>query len=209
MRPLIILVGLIIAVLVAATGIQRLFRLGMQQGYSPEQPIAFSHKLHAGDNQVPCLYCHYGARSSRHAGIPSSSVCMNCHGLLEKQTIEIERFKEAAQLDKPVVAWTKVHNLPDFVYFNHSRHILPKPGCKSVLDEKLEKPDCQIQCVACHGPVETMARVGQVTELTMGFCLTCHREHAGVPANTLERAAKRFSEVPKPATGLDCASCHY
>ena len=97
MRPLIILIGLVIAVLVVATGVRRLFRLGMQQGYAPAQPIAFSHKLHAGDNQVPCLYCHYGARSSRHAGIPSSSVCMNCHGLLEKQTVEIERFKERSE----------------------------------------------------------------------------------------------------------------
>jgi cytochrome c3-like protein len=192
MRPLIILIGLIVAVIVAATGVQRLFRLGMQQGYSPAQPIAFSHKLHAGDNKVPCLYCHYGARSSRHAGIPSSSVCMNCHGLLEKQTVEIERFKEAAQLEKPVVQWTKVHNLPDFVYFNHSRHVLSGVACQS-----------------CHGPVETMARVEQAMPLTMGWCLTCHREHAGVPTSTLERAAKRFTQEPKPATGLDCASCHY
>jgi hypothetical protein len=192
MRPLIILIGLVIAVLVAAVGVQRLFRLGMQQGYSPEQPIAFSHKLHAGDNKVPCLYCHYGARSSRHAGIPSSSVCMNCHGLLEKQTVEIERFKEAAQLDKPLVAWTKVHNLPDFVYFNHSRHVLNGVACQS-----------------CHGAIETMSRVEQAMPLTMGWCLTCHREHAGIPTSTLERAAKRFTEQPKPANGLDCASCHY
>jgi hypothetical protein len=192
MRPLIILLVLVIAVLAVVTGVTRLFRMGMQQGYAPEQPIAFSHKLHAGDNKVPCLYCHYGARTSRHAGIPSSSVCMNCHGLLEKQTLEIERFKEAAQLDRPLVSWVKVHNLPDFVYFNHSRHVLSGVACRN-----------------CHGDVEKMQRVEQVTELTMGWCLRCHREHAGVPTNTLERAARRFSEVPKPATGLDCASCHY
>lgn len=208
MRPLIILIGLVIAVAAVATGVHRLFRMGMQQGYSPAQPIAFSHKLHAGDNQVPCLYCHYGARSSRHAGIPSSSVCMNCHNLLEKQTVEIEQFKEAAQLDKPLMAWTKVHNLPDFVYFNHSRHILPKPGCKLPKTIK-SKEDCQIECQECHGPVETMNRVEQATELTMGFCLNCHREHADVPTGGLERAAKRFSERPTPATGLDCSSCHY
>ena len=199
MRPLIILVGLVIAVVLVATGVKRLFRMGMQQGYAPAQPIAFSHKLHAGDNKIPCLYCHYGARSSRHAGIPSSSVCMNCHGLLEKQTVEIEQFKEAAQLERPLVAWTKVHNLPDFVYFNHSRHVLTRT------------PDfpAGVPCQTCHGPVETMARIEQVTELTMGWCLTCHREHAGIPTNTLERAAKRFSERPKPVTGTDCASCHY
>jgi hypothetical protein len=192
MRPLVIVLALAIAVAAAATGVTRLFRLGMQQGYSPEQPIAFSHKLHAGDNKVPCLYCHYGARTSRHAGIPSSSICMNCHGLLENQTLAIERFKEAAQLDRPLIAWTKVHNLPDFVYFNHSRHVLSGVACQR-----------------CHGAVETMARIEQVMPLTMGWCLSCHREHAGVPTGTLERAARRLSEVPKPATGLDCVSCHY
>jgi hypothetical protein len=192
MRPLMILLGVVIVVAAAVTGVQHLFRMGMQQGYAPAQPIAFSHKLHAGDNQVPCLYCHYGARSSRHAGIPSSSVCMNCHNILEKQTVEIERFKEAAQLDRPLVSWVKVHNLPDFVYFNHSRHVLSGVACQS-----------------CHGEVEKMQRIEQVMPLTMGWCLSCHREHAGVPTNTLERAALRFSETPKPKTGLDCASCHY
>jgi predicted CXXCH cytochrome family protein len=192
MRALIIFVGLVVVLALAGLGVTRLFRMGMQQGYAPAQPIAFSHKLHAGDNKVPCLYCHYGARSSRHAGIPSSSVCMNCHGLLEKQTVEIEQFKEAAQLDRPLVSWVKVHNVPDFVYFNHSRHVLSGVDCKS-----------------CHGEVDKMARVEQVMPLTMGWCLSCHREHTGVPTNTLERAAKRFSEVPKPATPTDCASCHY
>src|ERR1700754_1646990 len=105
MRALMTLIILVIVVIAAVTGVTRLFRVGMQEGYSPPQPIAFSHKLHAGDNKVPCLYCHYGARTSRHAGIPSSSVCMNCHGLLDKQTAEIARFQEAVQLDRPAVAW--------------------------------------------------------------------------------------------------------
>jgi hypothetical protein len=192
MRPLIIVIGVVITIALAATGVYRLFRLGMQQGYAPVQPIAFSHKLHAGDNQVPCLYCHYGARSSRHAGIPAASVCMNCHGLLSKQTVEIERIKEAAQLERPLVAWVKVHNLPDYVYFNHSRHVLSGVACQS-----------------CHGAVETMERVAQVTPLNMGWCLDCHRERAGIPTASLDRAAHRFSEPQKPATGLDCASCHY
>ena len=192
MRALMTLLVLVVVVIAAVTGVTRLFRMGMQEGYAPAQPIAFSHKLHAGDNKVPCLYCHYGARTSRHAGIPSSSVCMNCHGIMEKQTVEIEQFKEAAQLDKPVVSWVKVHNLPDFVYFNHSRHVLSG-----------------VTCVNCHGEIEKMTRVEQVKPLTMGWCLACHREHAGVSTSTLERAARRFSETPKPATGLDCASCHY
>jgi len=192
MRALIVFIGLAIVVILAVTGVTRLFRMGMQQGYAPAQPIAFSHKLHAGDNKVPCLYCHYGARTSRHAGIPSSSVCMNCHGLLEKQTVEIEQFKEAAQLDRPLVSWVKIHNLPDFVYFNHSRHVLSGVACQR-----------------CHGEVEKMQRVEQVMPLTMGWCLSCHREHAGVPTSTLDRVALRLSETPKPATGIDCASCHY
>jgi hypothetical protein len=192
MRALFAAVIIVVVAILVVTGAIRLFSLGIQEGYSPAQPIAFSHKLHAGDNKVPCLYCHYGARSSRHAGIPSSSVCMNCHGIMEKQTIEIERFQEAAQLNEPLVSWVKVHNIPDFVYFNHSRHILSG-----------------IVCQNCHGEVDKMARVRQEKPLTMGWCLTCHREHAGIPTETLERAAKRFSEVPKPPTGTDCASCHY
>src|SRR5215470_17846984 len=110
MRPGGLLLGATVLALAAGGGAWELSRVGVNQGYKPSQPIAFSHRLHAGDNKIPCLYCHYAARTSRHAGIPSSSVCMNCHGLLEKQTLEIERFKEAAQLDRPVVAWTKVHN---------------------------------------------------------------------------------------------------
>src|SRR6266581_989105 len=145
---------------VAVAGVSR---LGVQKGYAPEQPIAFPHKVHAGDYGIPCLYCHYGARTSRHAGIPSASVCMNCHSMLEKQTVEIEKLKEAVQMGRPI-AWVKVHNLPDFVYFNHSQHVLNG-----------------VQCQRCHGPVETMERVEQVSPLTMGWCLDCHRENAHVP----------------------------
>ncbi|HTE55259.1 MAG TPA: cytochrome c3 family protein [Kofleriaceae bacterium] len=192
MRPSIILLGLVVLAVAASTGVTRLFRMGMQQGYSPAQPIAFSHKLHAGDNQINCLYCHYGARTSRHAGIPSSSVCMNCHSMLEKQTVALERVKEAVQLQRPLVSWVKVHNLPDYVYFNHSRHVLKGVACQR-----------------CHGQVEKMERIEQAMPLTMGWCLECHREKAGIPTSSLERAARRFSRVPEPATGTDCASCHY
>ena len=191
MRPLIILIGLVIAAVLAVTGVTRLFRMGMQQGYAPEQPIAFSHKLHAGDNKVPCLYCHYGARTSRHAGIPSSSVCMNCHGLLEKQTTEIQRLKEAVQQGRPV-AWTKVHNLPDFVYFNHSQHVVSGVACQR-----------------CHGAVERMDRIEQASPLTMGWCLGCHRSEAHVPTSTFARVAANVRNRPTPFAGEDCTSCHY
>src|SRR5205807_6384853 len=125
------------------TGAWQLSRIGIQQGYAPEQPIAFPHKVHAGDNKIACLYCHYAARTSRHAGIPPASVCMNCHSIMEKQTVEIEKLKEAVQQERPI-RWVKVHNLPDFVYFNHSQYVLSG-----------------VKCQSCHGPIEKMDRVQQ------------------------------------------------
>src|SRR5882724_4973244 len=166
-------------------------RVGVHQGYSPNQPIKFPHKVHAGDNRIPCLYCHSSARTSRHAGIPPASVCMNCHGMLEKQTVEIEKLKEAVQEQRPIL-WVKVHNLPDFVYFNHSQHVLSG-----------------VTCQRCHGPVERMERIEQVAPLTMGWCIGCHRENAHLPVSSFRRAVTTLSEERKPAAGLDCASCHY
>jgi hypothetical protein len=168
-----------------------LSRLGINQGYSPGQPIAFPHKVHARDNQIPCLYCHSAARTSRHAGIPPASVCMNCHRLLKKQTAELEKLFEAVQRNRPI-QWVKVHNLPDFVHFNHSQHVLSGVACQR-----------------CHGSVETMNRIEQVMPLTMGWCLECHRERAGVARNGFARAVQTVTKKPKPAGGLDCASCHH
>ena len=168
-----------------------LSRVGVHQGYSPVQPIAFSHKLHAGENKVPCLYCHSAARTSRHAGIPPASVCMNCHSLLEKQTVQIEKLKEAVQ-DRRPIRWIKVHNLPDFVYFNHSQHVLSG-----------------VNCQGCHGPVERMERIQQAAPLSMGWCVECHRKHAHVPTGSLERLVRNVSQPFKPVAGLDCISCHY
>jgi Cytochrome c7 and related cytochrome c len=175
----------------AAFGLWQLSRVGVNQGYSPAQPIAFSHRLHAGENQVPCLYCHSAARSSRHAGIPAVSVCMNCHSLLGRQTAEIEKLKEAAQLGRPI-SWTRVHALPDFVSFDHSRHVLSS-----------------VACASCHGPVERMDRVEQHAPLTMGFCLDCHRERAGIPALGIQRAASHVKEGSKNPANMDCSACHY
>lgn len=173
---------------VVAWGISR---IGIHQGYSPVQPIAFSHKLHAGQNKIPCLYCHSAARTSRHAGIPPASVCMNCHSLLENQTVQLEKLKESVQ-DRRPIRWVKVHNLPDFVYFNHSQHVLSGVACQR-----------------CHGAVERMERVEQAAPLTMGWCLECHREQAHVPTMPLERLVKNVSQPFKPVAALDCISCHY
>jgi hypothetical protein len=191
MRVQLALLALLGAVLAGGAGAWQLSRIGIHQGYSPAQPIAFPHKVHAGDNQIPCLYCHSAARTSRHAGIPSASVCMNCHSILEKQTVEIEKLKEAVDLQRPI-RWVKVHNLPDFVYFNHSQHVQSGVACQS-----------------CHGAVEKMDRIEQVSPLTMGWCLRCHREHAKMPVNDFERAALSLKQKQKPTAGLDCASCHY
>jgi cytochrome c7-like protein len=191
MRLRFVFMGLFGVVVALGAGAWQLSRIGIHQGYSPEQPIAFPHKIHAGDNKIPCLYCHYAARTSRHAGIPPASVCMNCHTLLEKQTVAIEKLKEAVQQDRPI-RWVKVHNLPDFVYFNHSQHVVSG-----------------VTCQRCHGPVESMERVTQFSPLTMGWCLQCHRENARMPVGDFARAALSLKEKQKPAAGLDCASCHY
>jgi hypothetical protein len=190
-RPALIAAGILAVVLATALVAWELTRVGIHQGYAPIQPIAFPHKVHAGDYKIPCLYCHYAARTSRHAGIPPESLCMNCHSLLEKQTAEIEKLVEAVQQQRPI-RWVKVHNLPDFVYFNHSQHVLSGVACQQ-----------------CHGPIQEMDRVRQDQPLTMGWCLDCHREHAHLPTASVRRALLALKQKPKPVAGLDCASCHY
>jgi Cytochrome c7 and related cytochrome c/Class III cytochrome C family len=191
MRFEFVLLGLIALGLCGGLVAWELSRVGIHQGYEPEQPISFSHKAHSGDNKIPCLYCHFGARTSRHAGIPPVSACMNCHSILEKQTREIEKLKEAVEQQRPI-HWVKVHNLPDFVYFNHSQHVLS-----------------DVKCEQCHGPIESMDRVKQYAPLTMGWCLDCHRDYIKLPTNDLQRAVASLGHRQQPAPGLDCGSCHY
>jgi hypothetical protein len=191
MRSRFVAIGITMLVLGSGLIVWSLSRVGIHQGYAPNQPIAFSHRIHAGDNKVPCLYCHYAARTSRHAGIPPASVCVNCHGLLEKQTVEIEKLQEAVQQHRPI-SWVKVHNLPDFVYFNHSQHVLSG-----------------VTCQQCHGPVEHMEQIQQVAPLTMGWCIGCHRARAGIATGDFERALQNLARKPTPTPGLDCSSCHY
>jgi hypothetical protein len=186
-----IIIGIVVLTVGTGFVVRAMQGIGVNQGYAPAQPIAFPHKVHAGDNKIPCLYCHSAARTSRHAGIPSNNVCMNCHSMLEKQTVEIEKLKEAAQ-EHRAVQWVKIHNLPDFVYFNHSQHV-----------------QSGVACQKCHGPIEQMDRVKQYSPLTMGWCLTCHREHANLPTGNFQRAMLSLAEKPRPVAGLDCTSCHY
>jgi len=165
---------------------------GNQQGYRPEQPIAFSHKLHVGDNRIPCLYCHSSADRSKVAGIPAASTCMNCHAKIRIDSPEIRKIARALETGRPI-AWTKVHDLPDHVVFNHSRHVV-----------------AGIACARCHGQVETMERTEQVDPLLMGDCVGCHRQYrrvtidsAGNPRITTDKS------TPMLMASTDCSVCHH
>ena len=141
--------------------------VGDNTGYAPVQPIAFNHQLHAGQMKIPCMYCHSGAYRSRSAVVPASNVCMNCHSVVATDKPEVQKVRAAYQEGKPI-EWVKVHDLPDFVYFSHKRHISKGVACEE-----------------CHGKVETMSRVRQVKSLKMGWCLECHRgkDAEGKPRN--------------------------
>ncbi|MGR6088109.1 MAG: c-type cytochrome [Arcticibacter sp.] len=190
--------------------------IGIQQEYAPEQPIKFSHKLHVGQNGISCVYCHNGAEKSRHANIPSVSVCMNCHKYVQEGPKygkdEIKKIYAALDYDpatqqygnnpKPV-KWIRVHNLPDLAYFNHSQHVTL----------------AGIECQTCHGPVEEMEVLKQHSPLTMGWCIDCHRntevkmEGNAYYSELHEKLKKQYGPEAKITVdkigGLECARCHY
>ena len=200
-------------------------QIGIDQGYQPIQPIHYSHKIHAGDNGIDCKYCHSSARVSKHSGIPSLNVCMNCHKSIyevapstateeyskEFYDAEIQKLYDAVGWDdeaqqytgktKPV-KWVRIHNLPDFAYFNHSQHV-------SVAG---------IECQTCHGPVEEMEIMYQHSPLTMGWCINCHREtnvkveDNGYYEKIHEALSKKYGVDKLTAAqmgGLECGKCHY
>ncbi|WP_372775728.1 cytochrome c3 family protein [Mangrovibacterium sp.] len=138
-------------------------KLGRSQDYAPDQPIKFSHKVHAGDNQIDCMYCHHTAEDSKSAGIPAMNLCMNCHVIVREGThsgkFEIAKIVDAVENNKPV-EWVRLHNLPDHVYFSHAQHV----GV------------AEIDCQKCHGQVEEMDIMRQDSDLSMGWCVSCHRE---------------------------------
>ena len=164
-------------------------KVGINQGYEPDQPIHFSHKIHVGENEIQCMYCHSGAEKSRHAGIPSASTCLNCHTIIKKDSPEIQKIVQAIK-DKKPIKWNKVHRMADFAYFSHEQHV----------------GSGKISCQKCHGPVQTMTRMRQEKDLTMGWCIDCHRESdVVVHGKTDEKLIKKVSDVG----GMDCAKCHY
>lgn len=132
--------------------------------YAPEQPIPYSHKLHAGDLQIDCKFCHTYARRSRAAGIPALEQCMACHSLVAADKDPIKMMTKMYERKDPI-EWVKVHDLPDFVFFSHKRHV------------------ANFECQECHGPVETMETVWREAPLTMGWCVTCHQDNLDKGAN--------------------------
>ena len=207
------LVIILLAVVGIVNGWYALKGIGVTQGYKPDQPIKFSHKIHAGDNEIQCLYCHSGAEKSRHANIPSANVCMNCHKYISKGTItgdtEIKKIYAAVDWDgskygpnqKPI-QWVRVHNLPDLAYFNHAQHV--KVG--------------KIDCTKCHGDVQKMDVVAQDQLLTMGWCIECHRTTEvqmtgnGYYTQLQGELQKKYNTdkiTVDKIGGLDCERCHY
>ena len=201
-----------------------LMQIGVNQGYEPVQPIHYSHKIHSGDNEIDCNYCHSSARVSKHSGIPSLNVCMNCHKSIyeyngetteeyskEFYDAEIQKLYKAVGWDDEsqeytgetqAVKWVRIHNLPDFSYFNHAQHV-------SVGG---------IECQTCHGPVEEMEIMYQYSPLTMGWCINCHRE-SNIKVENNEYYTKIHEELSKKygvekltvaqMGGLECGKCHY
>jgi mono/diheme cytochrome c family protein len=193
-------------------------KVGVQKGYAPTQPIAYSHELHAGKYKINCQYCHSSADKGKQASIPSASTCMNCHAHVQAKekyngtvSPEIQKIYTAVGWDpekrayipdykKQPIKWIRIHNLPDHAYFNHAQHV------------KIGKVECQ----ACHGPIETMKVVSQQRSLQMGWCINCHREAKVDVANNkyYEELHKNLKAEGKSITvaqngGLECAKCHY
>lgn len=212
----------LLTILIAVVFFQQLYlalmSVGIHEEYQPEQPIAFSHKIHAGDNQIDCNYCHYGARKGKHSNIPPAGVCMNCHTYIQEGTLtgteEISKIYAAVGFDpqtgqyiegyeqKPI-KWVRIHNLPDLAYFNHSQHVTAG----------------QVACQTCHGPIQEMEEVYQYSPLTMGWCVDCHREtkvqvesndyYAEMHEKLKEKYGPDAEITVEMIGGLECGKCHY
>ena len=181
--------------------------LSRTQNYAPDQPIKFSHKIHSGENGIDCEYCHYTALESKSAGIPPVSLCLNCHNVIRNGTqsgrFEINKIHAAVKSGKPV-EWIRVHNLPDHAFFSHAQHV--QAG--------------KVECQTCHGPVEEMHVLKQHSDLSMGWCVNCHRDtevhfsgnaYYSIYSRLQEelKAGSRTKVTVEDVGGLDCMKCHY
>jgi hypothetical protein len=187
-----IAVGLVLLLAVVG-GVASVFPTASNQGYAPVQPIPYSHRLHAGELKIPCLYCHSGAEKSRHANIPALNVCMNCHRVVKTDSPYIKQITAAYVAGKPI-EWVRVHEVADYVYFPHKRHVA-----------------AGVSCQTCHGPVQEMDRVYQYSALTMGWCMECHRGQT-TPKNVLQKFYPSQSGGPDaphgPVAPVNCSTCH-
>ena len=218
-----VLNNLVIVIIVAHLGVltlvvlgwQSLSKIGISQNYQPAQPIEFSHKVHAGQQGIDCNYCHSSARKSKHSGIPSANVCMNCHANIvegpKHGTKEIAKIYKAVGYDvdsrsyiegyeEQPIKWIRIHNLPDLAYFNHSQHVVAGG----------------LECQECHGAIEEMDVVYQKEKLTMGWCINCHRDTKIDLDNPYYHGYSDWIEKHKKADltvedigGLECGKCHY
>jgi hypothetical protein len=222
-RPVIVLVACAAAVCLLVLANSGSVRLpGNDEGYAPAQPIAFSHRLHAGELAIDCLYCHGGAEKGRHAGVPATSVCMNCHDSVSarKEAVDSEALAAGREGREPrpvvspeiakiygslgldesrrrvpgaasrPIAWVRVHDLPDFAFFDHRVHVTRG-----------------IACQACHGAVDAMERVRQVSTLSMGWCVECHRINSREGRGALEPGQGHPRVAGHAST--DCGTCHF
>jgi mono/diheme cytochrome c family protein len=237
-NKLFVAIAIILAFILAGYWIANgAIEMGRQQNYKPEQPIFYSHKVHAGINQINCLYCHAGAEKSKHAMVPSTNVCMNCHKQINEYTGEAEHplyneegekingteqiqllYKyagwdpakkdyirdEKGAIQATPIKWTKIHNLPDHVYFNHSQHVAVG----------------KVPCQQCHGPIQEMDEVYQFSPLSMGWCINCHRQTKVQFENNNYysifekyhqelKDKKRDGVTVEEIGGLECQRCHY
>lgn len=209
------IVVFIVGAVAFKTIIDGLYSVGVQQGYQPKQPIAFSHKIHAGQFEIDCKYCHTGVMKSKQANIPSPNICMNCHSQIQTGTLtgdsEIKKIYTAVGYDpiagkysgvtKPI-QWIRIHNLPDLAYFNHSQHV--NVG--------------GVQCETCHGPIKEMEVVKQYSLLTMGWCINCHRQtDVNAKGNAYYDKLLQLHDANNTGKkmkvenigGLECGKCHY
>ncbi|MDO5510268.1 MAG: c-type cytochrome [Weeksellaceae bacterium] len=213
--------------------------IGVDKGYKPEQPIYFSHKIHAGEQGIDCQMCHTSAKYGKVSGIPSTNVCMNCHFTIQEYqgsyveagktrsfyTSEIQKIYESSGFDpgsnsytgeQQPIEWVRVHNMPDFVYFNHAQHVVAG-------EEAIKKTHGVDQvCYACHGRVDQMDELYMANDFTMGWCIECHRAtdvdmnneyNKEYYAQLHEKIKKEYGEESRLTVdaigGLECAKCHY
>lgn len=192
--------ALLITLLIGKATIDSAYGIGIHKGYAPEQPIQFSHKLHAGQYEINCTYCHTGVYKGKGANIPSANICMNCHNAIKRESPEIQKIYRSLEKDEPI-QWVRVHNIPDLAYFNHSQHT--NVG--------------GLECTNCHGEIAKMEVVQQRSSLTMGWCIDCHRKtNVNAKGNAYydKLVALHNSENKEPLKvqdigGLECSKCHY